>query len=336
MTEDRAIRIDPLGKGRRYVVSQGRDGGSVIGLPAWLNALRQQAFMIRQRYSNVLHFINITDTQVYSNTGGGGSASSLLGMSTLTTPIGKFLLGNQNIQWSLINLAAEFPGILVGSGHSANKAAMQQFWQLADQLGQSGIRWDVTPCPETGKFFGEDPDNLAEVMAHAGMLPEVIFVGRFRKRIAPFHPEDRNKPYREWCRQPKPILYWLHQDPRYRPFFRKNPHTGQPEPINLTAHFVINQLESYRDQLNWQIDLETQMVYQAEEWVSALFKELREDWKRFYYQPERFPYAMLFNGQGELKPEYAKSLEQEMIRRILGWGEPARYTPVRDQVQEDQ
>ncbi|MDY0039375.1 MAG: hypothetical protein RBS57_03625, partial [Desulforhabdus sp.] len=200
MAQDHAVRMGYLSKGRRYVVSQGGDGGAVIGLPAWLNALRQQAFMISQRYANVLHFITITDTQVYSNTGGESSATSLVGMGTLTTPVGKFLLGNQKIQWTLINLAAELPGVLVASGHSANRVAMQEFWHLADRLGQSAIRWDVTPCPETGKFFGEDPDDLAEVMAHAGMLPEILFIGRFRKRIAPYHPEDRNKPYGEWSR----------------------------------------------------------------------------------------------------------------------------------------
>jgi hypothetical protein len=169
------------------VVSQSGDGGSVIGLPAWLNALRQRAFLIKEKEARVLHFINVTDTQVYSNTGGESSASSMLGMSTLTTPLGKFLVGNQRIQWQLINLAAEFPGILVGMGHSANKLAMQEFWAEADRLGRSAIRWDVTPCPETGKFFGEDPDLLARVMAHAGMLPEVVFVGRLRKRVAPLN-----------------------------------------------------------------------------------------------------------------------------------------------------
>jgi pyruvate/2-oxoacid:ferredoxin oxidoreductase alpha subunit/pyruvate/2-oxoacid:ferredoxin oxidoreductase beta subunit/Pyruvate/2-oxoacid:ferredoxin oxidoreductase delta subunit len=339
MAQDRSVRMGLLKKGRRYVVSQGGDGGAVIGLPAWLNALRQQAFLFRQRNPNVLHFINITDTQVYSNTGGESSASSLLGMGTLTTPIGQFLLGNQNIQWTLINLAAEFPGVLVGAGHSANRTAMQQFWQLADQTGQSAIRWDVTPCPETGKFFGEDPDDLAEVMAHAGMIPEIVFVGRFRKRIAPFQPEDRSKPYGEWDLQPKPIEYWLLRDPRYRSLFRKNPQTGKQEPRNLTAHFIISQLASYRDQINWQIDLETRQVRRAEEWVTAFIQELKETWSRYRYRLEQFPYAMLFNRSGELKPEYAVSLEQEMVRRILGWDEMVRYTGTRDRAlagQQDQ
>ena len=331
MAQDRAVRMGHLQKGRRYVVSQGGDGGAVIGLPAWLNALRQQAFLIRQRHPNVLHFINITDTQVYSNTGGESSATSLLGMGTLTTPIGKFLLGNQNIQWTLINLAAEFPGILVGAGHSGNRIAMQEFWRYADQLGQSAMRWDITPCPETGKFFGEDPDDLAEVMAHAGMIPEIVFVGRFRKRIAPFHPDDRSRPYREWRREPKPILYWLERDPRYRALLQKNPQTGKSEPRNLVAHFLITQLESFRDQLNWQIDLETAIVHQAEEWVKAFLDDLHQSWKHYRYRLEQFPYAMLFNRQGELKPEYRVSLEQELLQRILGWDDLARYTVMRDQ-----
>lgn len=325
LAQDRAVRCGLLPKGRRYVVSQGGDGGAVIGLPAWLNALRQQSYLIRQRYSNALHFINITDTQVYSNTGGESSASSLVGMGTLTTPVGRFLLGNQRIQWNLVNLAAEFPNILVGTGHSANRTAMQQFWNLADQLGQSAIRWDVTPCPETGKFFGEDPDDLAEIMAHAGMIPEVVFFGRFRKRIAPFHPGDRRKPYREWHRQPKPITYWLHRDPRYQALFRKNAESGAKEPVNLTAHFLITQLESYRDQINRQIDLETHIVRQAEQWVSSLFQELRDSWLQYRYRPEQFRYAMLFNSAGELKPQYAASLEREMVIRVLGWDELSVY-----------
>lgn len=330
MAQDHAVRMGYLNKGRRYVVSQGGDGGAVIGLPAWLNALRQQAYMISQRHPNVLHFINITDTQVYSNTGGESSATSLLGMGTLTTPVGKFLIGNQKIQWNLINLACEFPGILVGSGHSANRTAMQQFWQLADQLGQSAIRWDITPCPETGKFFGEDPDDLAEIMAHAGMLPEIVFVGRFRKRITPYHPEERDKPYAQWSRTPKPITYWLQRDPRYRALFRKNPRTGKLEPSNLTAHYLIMQLESYRDQLNWQIDLETHLVCQAEEWAASLMSELKEAWKHYRYRLEQFPYAMLFNQSGDLKPEYAVSLEMELVRRIMGWDQLARYLATRE------
>ena len=330
MVQDQAVRKGYLSKGRRYIVSQSGDGGAVIGLPAWLNALRQQAYLVRQRHPNALHFITITDTQVYSNTGGESSASSLLGMGTLTTPIGKFLLGNQRIQWTLINLAAEFPGILVGAGHSGNRTAMQEFWMRADQLGQSAIRWDITPCPETGKFFGEDPDDLAEIMAHAGMIPEVVFVGRLRKRIAPLHPDDRNKPYREWRLCPKPIRYWLERDPRYRSLFRKHPATGKPEPRNLTSHFLIAQLESCRDQLNWQIDLETKLVFRAEEWVSAFFRELKESRKHYRHQLEQFPYAMLFNREGGLKPEYDMSLEQEMVRRILGWDELSAYIAARD------
>ena len=335
MAQEWSVRLGNLPKGRRYVVSQGGDGGSVIGLPAFLNALRQKAFLIQQRHPNVLHFINITDTQVYSNTGGESSASSLLGLGTLTTPVGKFLMGNQRIQWNLINLAAEFPGILVGTGHSGNKASMQQFWMLADQLGQSAIRWDVTPCPETGKFFGEDPDDLAEVMAHAGMLPELVFVGRFRKRVAPLHPEDRNRPWREWRNHPKPIQYWLTRDPRYRDLFRKNPQTGESEPRNIVAHYLITQLESYRDQLNWQIDLETRIVRQAEEWVASFLQELRATWRHYCYQLEVFPYAMLFDSQGEFKPEYRASLEQEMVRRVLGWEPLNRYQAKRDEAIED-
>jgi len=336
MAQDRAVRMGYLKKGRRYVVSQGGDGGAVIGLPAWLNALRQQAFMISQRHANVLHFITITDTQVYSNTGGESSATSLLGMGTLTTPVGKFLLGNQKIQWTLINLAAEFPGVLVASGHSANRIAMQEFWHLADQLGQSAIRWDVTPCPETGKFFGEDPDDLAEVMAHTGMLPEVIFVGRFRKRIAPYHPKDRDMPHGEWGREPKPITYWLHRDPRYRSLFQKNPQNGKLEPRNLVAHFLIAQLENFRDQLNWQIDLESHWVHQAEGWTAALMQELKETWRHYRYRLEQFPYAMLFNQHGDLKPEYAVSLDAEMVRRILGWDELVRYVSGRDRMMQGQ
>ncbi|NLI80917.1 MAG: hypothetical protein GX443_04425 [Deltaproteobacteria bacterium] len=335
MVQDWGVRMGSLPKGRRYVVSQGGDGGSVIGLPAFLNALRQQAFLIRQRYPNALHFINVTDTQVYSNTGGESSASSLLGLGTLTTPVGKFLMGNQRIQWNLINLAAEFPGILVGTGHSGNKVSMQQFWLMADQLGQSAIRWDVTPCPETGKFFGEDPDDLAEIMAHAGMLPEVVFVGRFRKRVAPMHPEDRQRPRSEWRNRPKPVEYWLTRDPRYRGLFVKNSRTGEFEPRNIVAHAVIGQLRSYRDQLNWQIDLESRIVCQAEEWVRGFFQELRGMWEHYCYQLESFPYAMLFDSQGELKPEYRGSLEHEMVRRVLGWEPSRRYAAKRDGSMED-
>ncbi|HOV85560.1 MAG TPA: hypothetical protein PLM79_04310 [Syntrophobacteraceae bacterium] len=332
MVQDHAVRRGVLPKGRRYVISQGGDGGAVIGLPAWLNALRQQARLIRQRHPNVLHFINITDTQVYSNTGGESSASSLLGMGTLTTPIGRFLLGNQRTQWSLINLAAEFPGILVGAGHSANKLGLQQFWHLADQLGESAIHWDISPCPETGKFYGEDPDDLAELMSHAGMIPEILFVGRFRKRVAPYHPEDRNKPYREWRLQPKPVLYWLRRDPRYRMLFKTNPETGEMEVRNLTCHYLVTQIESYRDQVNRQIDLESRIVRRAEERVSEFFQELRESWEHYRFRLGEFPYAMLFNDRGERKPEYGIGLEYEMVRRILGWEEATGVLDRRDRL----
>lgn len=330
MAQDRAIRYGSLPKSRRYVVSQGGDGGAVIGLPAWLNALRQQAYTVWQRYPNVLHFITITDTQVYSNTGGESSASSFPGMGTLTTPIGEFLLGNQKTHWDLINLAAEFPNVLVGAGHSANRCSMQQFWHLADQLGQSAIRWDVTPCPETGKFFGDDPDDLAEIMAHSGMIPEIVFYGRFRKRVAPYHPEDRHKPFETWRRKPQPITYWLNRDPRYRPLFKKNPKTGSLEPASLTAQFLITQLESYRDQLNRQIDLETHIINQAEQWVASFLDELKQDWKRYQYRPEQFRYAVLFNSRGEFKPDYDASLARELVIRMLGWNELAKYTSMRD------
>ena len=318
LSEELAIKYGFLKKGRRYIVSQSGDGGSVIGLPAWLNALRQKAFVIRNRMPSVLNFIIITDTQVYSNTGGECSASSLLGMGTLTTPIGKYILGNQKVQWNLINLAAEFPNILVGLGHSGNRVAMQEFWYLADRLGQSAIRWDVTPCPETGKFFGEDPDNLAYAMAHAGMLPEVIFVGRLRKRVAPVNPADIGKPWREWSREFKPITYWLSQDPRYRAMLRKNPETGEWEPINTAARFVIRQLERYRDQLNWQIDLENMLVREAEEIVDEFFEDLHRQWEHYRFNLQQFKYAFLFNHHGEMKPEFRDSLKWEMLQLVIG------------------
>ncbi|WP_143156298.1 hypothetical protein [Desulfacinum infernum] len=327
---DRAVRMGLLRKGRRYVVSQGGDGGAVIGLPAWLNALRQQARLIRSRHANTLHFITVTDTQVYSNTGGESSATSMLGMGTLTTPIGKFLLGNQRIQWNLINLAAEFPGVLVGMGHSAGRTANQEFWHTADRLGMSAIRWDVTPCPETGKFFGEDPDDLARVMAQAGMMPEVVFYGRYRKRVAPLHPEDEDKPYERWRRTPRPILDWISRDPRYKALLRKNPLTGEPEPRNITAHFLILQLETYRDQLNWEIDLETHLVRQAEGWVDAFLQELRREWENARGHPAGFPYAFLFNERGEWKPEFAETLHRDLVLRVLGWDDLRRYVEKRD------
>ncbi|MBC7360227.1 MAG: hypothetical protein H5U10_16985 [Desulfacinum sp.] len=332
---DRAVRMGLLRKGRRYVVSQGGDGGAVIGLPAWLNALRQQARLIRSRHANSLHFITITDTQVYSNTGGESSATSMLGMGTLTTPIGKFLLGNQRIQWNLINLAAEFPGVLVGMGHSAGRTANQEFWHTADRLGLSAIRWDVTPCPETGKFFGEDPDDLARVMAQAGMMPEVVFYGRYRKRVAPLHPDDEDKPYEQWRRTPRPILDWISRDPRYKALLRKNPLTGEPEPRNITAHFLILQLETYRDQLNWEIDLETHLVRQAEAWVDAFLKDLHREWESARAGPGGFPYGFLFNERGEWKPEFGETLRRDLVLRVLGWDELRRYVEARDAAWDD-
>ncbi len=333
---DRAVRMGLLKKGRRYVVSQGGDGGAVIGLPAWLNALRQQAFLIRQRWANALHFITITDTQVYSNTGGESSASSLLGMGTLTTPIGKFLIGNQRIQWSLINLAAEFPGILVGMGHSADRAAIQEFWLLADRLGQSAIRWDVTPCPETGKFFGQDPDDSARIMAYAGMLPQVVFYGRYRKRVAPYHPEDRGKPFEEWRSDPKPVLYWISRDPRYRPMLRKDPETGEWVPRNALARFLIMQLETYRDQMNWQIDLETRLILQAEKRVQAFLNDLRARWAAHRHDPAAFRYAVLFDDDGRLKPHFAHSLERDMVLRLLGREAGGRYAALQDAFRDEE
>ncbi len=325
MSEELAIKYGFLKKGRRYVVSQGGDGGSVIGLPAWLNALRQRAYVIRKRMPSVLNFIVITDTQVYSNTGGECSASSLLGMGTLTTPIGRYILGNQKVQWNLINLAAEFPNILVGLGHSGNRVAMQEFWYLADRLGFSAMRWDVTPCPETGKFFGEDPDNLAYAMAHAGMLPEVVFVGRLRKRVSPVNPADIGKPWREWSREFKPITYWLSQDPRYRAMLRKNPESGEWEPINTAARFVIKQLERYRDQLNWQIDLENMLVREAEEIVDDFFEGLKKQWEHYRFNLQQFKYAFLFNNEGEMKPEFRDSLKWEMLQLVIGLDTLTRY-----------
>jgi pyruvate/2-oxoacid:ferredoxin oxidoreductase beta subunit/ferredoxin len=331
MSEDWAMSRGLLPHGRRYVVSQSGDGGSVIGLPAWLNALRQRAFLIKDREARVLHFINVTDTQVYSNTGGESSASSMLGMSTLTTPLGKFLLGNQRLQWQLINLAAEFPGVLAGMGHSANKLAMQEFWAEADALGRSAIRWDVTPCPETGKFFGEDPDLLARVMAHAGMLPEVVFVGRLRKRVAPINPNDRLKNWREWRSEPQPIYYWLERDPRYRPLIKKDPVTGAWEPVSPAMRFIIAQLERFRDQLNRQIDLETRLVREAEEYTDEFFAHLQEEWQKHRHVPEEFPYHFLFNELGELKAEFGPSFKRNFLEAVLGQDYVVEYAVRRDQ-----
>lgn len=333
---DRAVRMGLLKKGRRYVISQGGDGGAVIGLPAWLNALRQQAFLIRQRWANALHFITITDTQVYSNTGGESSATSLLGMGTLTTPIGKFLMGNQKIQWTLINLAAEFPGILVGMGHSADRASIQEFWLLADRLGQSAIRWDVTPCPETGKFFGQDPDDYARIMAHAGMLPQVVFYGRYRKRVAPYHPEDRGRPFDEWRKDPKPVLYWVSRDPRYKAMLAKDPKTGEWVPRNAMARFLLMQLETFRDQMNWQIDLETRLILQAEKRVQEFLGTLKGQWESARHSGAVFRYAVLFDEEGHLKPHFAHSLEREMVLRLLGQGAGARYADLRDAFQDEE
>ncbi|MBW2072059.1 MAG: 2-oxoacid:acceptor oxidoreductase family protein [Deltaproteobacteria bacterium] len=323
MAEEFGVKSGHLPKQRRYVVSQSGDGGSVIGLPAWLNALRQKAFLVPQRHANVLHFINITDTQVYSNTGGESSASSMLGMGTLTTPIGQFLLGNQRIQWNLINLAAEFPGILVGTGHSADKTDMQKFWHQADLMGRSAIRWDVTPCPETGKFFGEDPDRLAMIMAHAGMLPQVLFVGRLRKRTAPINPEDRFKPWMQWRNKPRPILSWLQHDRRYSALFHRDPHSGELQPRNAAVSLVVALLERYRDQLNLEIDLESRLVRQAEDQVETFFQHLQQQWQRNQHDLDLFPYRFLFDATGELKPEYRASLKHEMTEFILN-GEALR------------
>jgi pyruvate ferredoxin oxidoreductase alpha subunit len=335
MSEDWAMSRGVLPSGRRYVVSQSGDGGSVIGLPAWLNALRQRALQIKEKEARVLHFINVTDTQVYSNTGGESSASSMLGMSTLTTPLGKFLVGNQRIQWQIINLGAEFPGILVGMGHSANKLAMQEFWAEADALGRSAIRWDVTPCPETGKFFGEDPDLLSRVMAHAGMLPEVIFVGRLRKRVAPINPNDRLKNWREWRSEPQPIYYWLERDPRYRPLIKKDPVTGQWEPVSPAVRFIIAQLELFRDRLNRQIDLETRLIREAEEYTEEFFAHLRDEWRNHRHAPELFPYHFLFNGAGELKPEFGPSFQRDFLEAVLGQDYVMEYAVRRDQEWEE-
>jgi pyruvate/2-oxoacid:ferredoxin oxidoreductase alpha subunit/pyruvate/2-oxoacid:ferredoxin oxidoreductase beta subunit/ferredoxin len=331
MSEEWAMDRGVLPRGRRYVVSQSGDGGSVIGLPAWLNALRQRAFLIKDRESHVLHFINVTDTQVYSNTGGESSASSMLGMSTLTTPLGRFLVGNQRIQWQLINLAAEFPGVLVGSGHSAHKDAMREFWAEADRLGRSAIRWDVTPCPETGKFFGEDPDRLARIMSYAGFLPEVVFVGRLRKRVGPINPRDRHKNWREWTSEPQPIYYWLSQDPRYRPLIRQDSVTGDWEPINPAVRAIIAQLECFRDRLNRQIDLENRLVREAEEYTTEFFGHLQVEWQKNRYIPEEFPYHFLFNDQGELKPEYGPSLQRDLLEAVLGLDYVMTYVLARDE-----
>ncbi len=327
---DHAVRMGRLKKGRRYVVSQGGDGGATIGLPAWLNALRQQAALIRRRNPNVLHFITITDTQVYSNTGGESSATSPVGMGTLTTPIGSFLLGNQKIQWNLINLAAEFPGILVGMGHSGARSSNMAFWAQADRMGCSAMRWDVTPCPETGKFFGEDPDDLADVMAQAGMLPEVVFCGRYRKRVAPYDPADRGKPFEEWRRDPKPILYWLEKDRRYRPLLKKNPETGRFEARNLTAHGLIQLLETFRDRMNHEIDMETRLVRAAERHVGDFLDHLKAAWAAHRHRPEDFPYGFLFDARGRFKPEYDGSLERDLVLRVLGWEDTGRRADRRD------
>jgi pyruvate/2-oxoacid:ferredoxin oxidoreductase alpha subunit/pyruvate/2-oxoacid:ferredoxin oxidoreductase beta subunit/ferredoxin len=331
MSEEWAMARGVLPQGRRYVVSQSGDGGAVIGLPAWLNALRQRSFLIKDREAQVLHFINVTDTQVYSNTGGESSATSMLGMSTLTTPLGRFLVGNQRIQWQLINLAAEFPGVLVGSGHSAHKDLMQEFWAEADRLGRSAIRWDVTPCPETGKFFGEDPDRLARIMAYAGFLPEVVFVGRLRKRVAPINPRDRHKNWREWTSEPQPIYYWLAQDPRYRPLIRRDLVSGHWEPINPAVRAIIAQLESFRDGLNRQIDLENRLVREAEEYTAEFFRHLQAEWQRHRYVPEEFPYHFLFNDQGELKPEFGPALPRDFLEAVLGLDYVRQYVVARDE-----
>ncbi len=331
LSEEWAMARGALPRSRRYVVSQSGDGGSVIGLPAWLNALRQRAFLIKDREAQVLHFINVTDTQVYSNTGGESSATSMLGMSTLTTPLGRFLVGNQRIQWQLINLAAEFPGVLVGSGHSAHKDLMQAFWAEADRLGRSAIRWDVTPCPETGKFFGDDPDRLARIMAYAGFLPEVVFVGRLRQRVAPINPRDRHKNWRDWTSEPQPIYSWLSQDPRYRPLIRRDPVTGGWEPINPAVRAIIAQLECFRDRLNRQIDLENRLVREAEEYTGEFFRHLQAAWQEHRYVPEEFPYHFLFNDRGELKPEFGPALQRDFLEAVLGLDHVMKYVAARDE-----
>jgi pyruvate ferredoxin oxidoreductase alpha subunit len=332
MSEAWAMSRGALLRSRRYVVSQSGDGGAVIGLPALLNALRQRAFLIKDQEAQVLHFINITDTQVYSNTGGESSATSMLGMSTLTTPLGRFLVGNQRIQWQLINLAAEFPGVLVGSGHSAHKDNMREFWAEADRLGRSAVRWDVTPCPETGKFFGEDPDRLARVMAYAGFLPEVMFVGRLRKRVSPLNPMDGHKNWREWSPEPHPIYFWLSQDPRYRPLIRRDPVTGDWEPITPAVRAIIAQLECFRDRLNRQIDLENRLVREAEEYTAEFFQHLQEEWRRHRQVLEEFPYHFLFNDAGELKPEFGPSFQRDFLEAVLGQDYVIKYVLARDEL----
>jgi pyruvate ferredoxin oxidoreductase alpha subunit len=330
MSEAWAMARGALPRSRRYVVSQSGDGGAVIGLPALLNAMRQRAFLIKDQEAQVLHFINVTDTQVYSNTGGESSATSMLGMSTLTTPLGRFLVGNQRIQWQLINLAAEFPGVLVGSGHSAHKDAMREFWAEADRLGRSAVRWDVTPCPETGKFFGEDPDRLARVMAYAGFLPEVMFVGRLRQRVSPLNPMDRHKNWREWSSEPQPIYFWLSQDPRYRPLIRRDPVTGDWEPITAAVRAIIAQLECFRDRLNRQIDLENRLVREAEEYTAEFFQHLHQEWRRHRQVLEEFPYHFLFNDDGELKPEFGPSFQRDFLEAVLGQDYVMKYVLARD------
>jgi pyruvate ferredoxin oxidoreductase alpha subunit len=332
MSEAWAMSRGVLPRSRRYVVSQSGDGGAVIGLPALLNALRQRAFLIKDQEAQVLHFINVTDTQVYSNTGGESSATSMVGMSTLTTPLGRFLVGNQRSQWQLINLAAEFPGVLVGSGHSAHKDVMREFWAEADRLGRSAIRWDVTPCPETGKFFGTDPDRLARVMAYAGFLPEVTFVGRLRKRVSPLNPMDRQKNWREWSSEAQPIYYWLSQDPRYRPLIRRDPVTGAWEPVSPTVRAIIAQLECFRNHLNRQIDLENRLVREAEEYTAEFFQHLQEEWHRHRQVLEEFPYYFLFNDQGELKPEFGPSFRRDFLEAVLGQNYVLKYVVARDEL----
>jgi pyruvate ferredoxin oxidoreductase alpha subunit len=334
MSEAWAMSRGVLPRSRRYVVSQSGDGGAVIGLPALLNALRQRAFLIKDQEAQVLHFINVTDTQVYSNTGGESSATSMVGMSTLTTPLGRFLVGNQRIQWQLINLAAEFPGVLVGSGHSAHKDVMREFWIEADRLGRSAIRWDVTPCPETGKFFGSDPDRLARVMAYAGFLPEVSFVGRLRKRVSPLNPMDRQKNWREWSSEAQPIYFWLSQDPRYRPLIRRDPVTGGWEPVSPAVRAIIAQLECFRDRLNRQIDLENRLVREAEEYTAEFFQHLQDEWRRHRQVPEEFPYYFLFNDLGELKPEFGPSLRRDFLEAVLGQDYVLKYVVARDELWE--
>ncbi len=213
-------------KGRKYVVSQGGDGGSYIGLPEWINALRSRAYQIVGEHRNVVHWIQITDTQGYSNTGGESSLSVPIGMAGKTTPFGALLYGMQHVQTNLINWAGEFPGILVGIGHSANPNGIYEFYLKADRLGRSAMRWDWTPCEEN-MFLpnGADSNDWARIWAMAGLSPEVEFVGRFRKRVSPVNPHDMGKDPKTWRSRPddmKELLYMMDSDPRFNSYMRRS------------------------------------------------------------------------------------------------------------------